>query len=86
MLVVGPAGNYSTNNTQSPLAQILASWGVDVPVIDVAIQARTRADYRSLTFPTDGHLTESGHAYHAQQAAPALKAALGQAVLAARAR
>jgi hypothetical protein len=46
--------------------------GLNVPVIDVAIQALVRPDHPSLTFPIDGHLNESGHAYVAQQAAPDL--------------
>jgi len=81
ILVVGPVGNYVANDGQSPLARILVSWGFEIPVIDVAIEARARADYRSLTFPIDGHLNESGHAYIAAQTAPSLKALLGEAVL-----
>ncbi len=40
ILVVGPVANYRPVDGQSPLARILSMWQIDVPVIDVAIQAR----------------------------------------------
>jgi hypothetical protein len=76
ILVVGPVDNYRAKNGESPLARILAGWGLEIPVIDVAIRALARPEHRSLTFPVDGHLTEAGHAYLAQEAAPALRAFL----------
>jgi hypothetical protein len=76
VLVVGPVDNYTAKNGESPIKSILGNWGLDIPVIDVAIKARARTDYRSLTFPIDGHLNESGHAYIAREAAPALEAVL----------
>jgi hypothetical protein len=81
ILVVGPVSIYTAMDGQSPLARILTSWGLDIPVIDVAIQAIARPDHPSLTFPIDGHPTESGHAYIARQAAPALQAFLKQTAL-----
>jgi len=80
ILVVGPVANYVAKNGASPLAHILASWGLDIPIIDVAIKARARPDQQSFTFPIDGHLTEAGHAYIAQEAAPALHALLATTV------
>jgi len=79
VLVVGPVDNYAARDGQSPLERIMGIWELDIPVIDVAIKARARADYRSLTFPIDGHLNESGHAYVAREAAPALEAILASA-------
>jgi hypothetical protein len=79
VIVVGPVDNYAARNGESPLKRILTSWGLDTPVIDVAIKAKARSDYRSLTFPIDGHLTESGHAFVAEEAAPALQAFLTSA-------
>jgi hypothetical protein len=76
ILVVGPVANYTAKGGQSPLARILAQWGVDIPVIDVAIKLRARRDWDSLLFPYDGHLTEAGHAAIAAEAAPLLKAFL----------
>lgn len=83
VLVVGPVATYAGKNGQSPLAEILAGWGLEVPVIDVAIQAVARPDHPSLTFPIDGHLNESGHAYVARQAAPHLAAFLSEAAVTA---
>ena len=57
----------------------MAGWGLDIPVIDVAIKARALPDRQALTFPVDGHLNEAGHAYIAQEAAPALQAFLAGA-------
>ena len=68
--------NYAAKDGQSPLARILSSWGIDVPVIDVAIRARARADWASLIFPFDGHLNEAGHDYLAQEAIGPLRAVL----------
>ena len=63
VLVVGPIANYAALNGESPLSRIMVAWGLDVPVIDIAIKARALPDRRALTFPIDGHLTESGHEY-----------------------
>jgi hypothetical protein len=82
VLVVGPVATYTAKDGQSPLTRILASWGIDAPVIDVAIQAVARADHPSMTFPIDGHLNESGHAYVARQAAPRLERFLDETALA----
>ena len=76
ILVVGPVANYAAVKGESPLAAYLPSWGLDIPVIDVAIKARALADRNTLTFPIDGHLTERGHEYLACEAAPALQALL----------
>ncbi len=76
ILVVGPVANYVARDGQSPLARILASWRIDVPVIDLAIQARARRDWTTLVFPYDGHLNETGHAHLAQEAAAPLRAVL----------
>jgi hypothetical protein len=74
ILVVGPVTTYFAVDGQSPLKMILADWRVDIPVIDVAMKAVDRPDFRSLIFPVDGHLNEAGHAYLAEEAAPALRA------------
>lgn len=76
ILVVGPLKTYSAWNGQSPLARIVADWGIDVPVIDVAVTARARPDWWTLLFARDGHLNESGHAFVAAEATPPLRAAL----------
>jgi hypothetical protein len=76
VLVVGPVANYAEKNGESPLERILAGWGLDIPVIDVAVRARAKPDYERLIFPVDGHLNENGHAFLAQEAAPALEAVL----------
>ncbi len=76
ILVVGPVGTYFSNDGESPLGRILADWGLDIPVIDVAMKAVAQPYVKSLTFPIDGHLTDAGHAYLAQEAAPALRAIL----------
>jgi hypothetical protein len=76
ILVVGPVANYAAKDGQSPLARILSNWKIDVPVIDVAIQARARSDWASLVFPFDGHLNETGHAYLAEQTAVPLRTLL----------
>jgi lysophospholipase L1-like esterase len=73
ILVVGPVANYKRINGSSPLAEILANWSVDVPVIDVAVEARSRPDWYTLVFPLDGHLNESGHAFVAEAAARYLR-------------
>jgi hypothetical protein len=64
------------------LARILASWQIDIPVIDMAIKARRRPDWASLVFPFDGHLNDSGHAYLVQEAAAPLQAILAGSGLA----
>lgn len=84
ILVVGPVANYSAKDGQSPLARILSSWGIDIPVIDVAIRARARRDWTSLIFPFDGHLNETGHRYVADEAVGPLRAFLDGDGLAAR--
>lgn len=76
ILVVGPVATYAAVNGESPLSTILASWGLAIPVIDVAIKARAVKNRQALTFPIDGHLTESGHTYIACETAPALQALL----------
>jgi hypothetical protein len=76
ILVVGPVANYRAVAGQSPLARILSSWQIDVPVIDVAVKARARSDWAKLVFPFDGHLNESGHTYLAREAAEPLRTAL----------
>jgi hypothetical protein len=76
MLVVGPVIGYQAIEGKSPLASILADWQLDIPVIDVAISARARPDWARLLFPCDGHLTEGGHDYIAQLAAPSLRSLL----------
>ena len=76
VLVVGPVANYKAKDGQSPLAQILARWQIDVPVIDVAIRARARDHWASLVFPFDGHLNETGHEYLAEEAIGPLRAVL----------
>jgi hypothetical protein len=81
VLVVGPVANYVEKNGESPLARILADWGLDIPVIDIAIRARARPDYERLLFPVDGHLNEAGHALVAREAAPALEAVLSATAL-----
>ena len=56
---------------REPARGIMAGWGLDIPVIDVAIKAPAFPNRQALTFPIDGHLTEAGHAYLAGEAAPA---------------
>jgi hypothetical protein len=74
ILVVGPVANYAAVNGESPLDGIISGWGLEIPVIDVAIKARLFPNHQTLTFPIDGHLTDSGHAHVASEAAPALAA------------
>ena len=78
VLVVGPVANYAAVNGQSPLGRIIHDWGLEIPVIDVAIKARAIPNRQSLTFPIDGHLTDFGHAHLASEAAPAIAALLEQ--------
>jgi hypothetical protein len=73
ILVVGPVVNYKSSGGASPLAEILASWNIRVPLLDTAVEARSRPDWYTLLFPTDGHLNESGHAFVAELAAPFLE-------------
>jgi hypothetical protein len=74
VLVVGPVDTYAAKDGESPLTRIISGWGLDIPVIDVAIKAVALPNHGALTFPIDGHLTESGHEYLAREAAPALAA------------
>ncbi len=76
ILVVGPVANYKPKDDQSPLARILASWQIDIPVIDIAVKARARRDWASLVFPLDGHLNEAGHEYLAREAIGPLRTLL----------
>jgi len=76
ILVVGPVANYKAIGSESPLGRILADWKLEIPVIDVAIEARSRADWASLVFAADGHLTVTGHDYLARAAAAKLQAVL----------
>ena len=76
VLVVGPVDTYAARNGESPLAGIFSAWGLEIPLIDVAIKAIALPDHRALTFPIDGHLTEAGHEYIAREAAPAVAALL----------
>jgi len=80
VLIVGPVANYKAVQGESPLARILNDWKLEVPVIDVAIEARSRPDWGNLVFPADGHLTANGHDYLAHVAAPKLKALLASGV------
>ncbi|MGO9466845.1 MAG: hypothetical protein ACLQIB_07100 [Isosphaeraceae bacterium] len=77
ILVVGPVANYKAIGNDSPLARILADWKLAIPVIDIAIEARSRSDWASLVFPSDGHLTVAGHEYVARAAAARLQVVLG---------
>lgn len=76
ILVVGPVANYRATDGRSPLGTILQDWGIDIPVVDVAIRARARPRWSSLVFPFDGHLNEAGHEYLAGEAAAPLRALL----------
>lgn len=80
VLVVGPASIYAAKNgVASPLARILADWGLDAPVIDLSAPMIALPDYPRFTFPLDGHLNPSGHAYVAEHAVAPLRDALGLA-------
>jgi hypothetical protein len=76
ILVVGPVVNYKAIAGSSPLEQIVIGWQLEIPVIDVAIEAHSRPDWARLVFPKDGHLTEAGHEYFAVAAAPRLESLL----------
>jgi hypothetical protein len=78
VLVVGPVAGYAAVNGESPLARIISCWDLDIPVIDIAIKARSNPGRQGLTYPADGHLTDSGHAYLAREAAPALEVLLAR--------
>jgi hypothetical protein len=78
VLVVGPVllksqVTYGAKDGQSPLAQILAAWQIDVPVVDVA-SAAVASDPHGLVFPKDGHLNQAGHVFVAARAVPLLRA------------
>jgi hypothetical protein len=77
VLVVGPVPVYFAKGGESPLARMLADWGIDAPVIDVAVEGIARPDWADLLFPRDGHLNEAGHAFVADAALPRLRDALG---------
>jgi hypothetical protein len=80
LLVVGPALPYAAKDGQSPIARLVADWGLAIPVIDAAVEAvATPGDGRHLVFPRDGHLNEIGHAFIASTALPSLQAALAPA-------
>ena len=74
--MVGPVANYRAKDGDSPIARILERWRIDIPVVNVAIQARARHRWASLVFPFDGHLNESGHEYLAAHAIAPLRAFL----------
>jgi hypothetical protein len=76
IMVVGPVANYHAIRGESPLARILTDWKLEIPVIDGAIEIRSRPDWASLVFATDGHLTASGHDHFARLATPKLQAFL----------
>jgi GDSL-like lipase/acylhydrolase family protein len=86
LLVVGPVPNYRAKDGQSPLGRIIADWNIDVPVVDAAIAAAATPHFERLLFPRDGHLNESGHAFMAASALPALRSILPLAAKAALAR
>ena len=65
---------------ESPLGRIISGWGLDIPVIDVAIKARAIPNRQALTFPIDGHLTDLGHAHLASEAAPAIAVLVEQKI------
>jgi hypothetical protein len=79
VLVVGPvllrskAIGYAAKDGQSPLAQILADWQIDVPVVDSAIAAAAAPELHGLVFPRDGHLNPAGHVFVAAGAVPPLR-------------
>jgi hypothetical protein len=73
VLVVGPVLTYSSKDGRSPLRRIFTDWKLDVPVIDVALEAIARPDFASLLFPRDGHLNEAGHEYVASRAGDPLR-------------
>jgi hypothetical protein len=76
ILVVGPVNTYFTKDGTSPLTEILTSWGIDVPVIDYAVDVIARPDYPRFLFPRDGHLNEAGHRFLAANVVNPLQAAL----------
>jgi hypothetical protein len=79
VLVIGPVPTYIPKDARSPLGQVLADWGIEAPVIDVAAPAIVAPTWPQLLFPGDGHLNELGHAYVASAALEPLRAALGPA-------
>lgn len=79
VLVIGPAPSYRLQQGQSPLAQILAGWGLRAPVIDVAATLAERPEREAYLFPRDGHLTPAGHAAVAEVAEALLADALDRA-------
>jgi hypothetical protein len=79
IVVVGPVSVYAAKEGRSPIGQIVADWGIDARVIDIAIKALARPDHPRLLFPRDGHLNEAGHAFLAAEAIAPLRAALSLA-------
>ncbi len=77
VMVIGPAPAYRNLDGQSPLAAILAGWGLEVPVVDIAAGLGDRPDASRLLFPRDGHLTPEGHAEVARLAREPLARAIG---------
>jgi hypothetical protein len=81
ILVVGPVMYngvvvYAAQDGRSPLGRIIAGWGIDAPVLDLAAAAAAAPHPERLLFDRDGHLNEAGHAFLAAQAIPALRDAL----------
>ena len=51
ILVVGPVVNYQTVRGESPLVRIVADWGLEIPVIDVAVEMCADRTGRASYFP-----------------------------------
>lgn len=79
VVVVGPSPIYLplAKDGASPLGQILASWGIDAPVIDVSLAMGTPPGSGRWTFPKDGHLNEAGHRFVSDFSLPTLRTLLG---------
>jgi hypothetical protein len=79
VLVVGPAPFYRMHDGVGPLSALLASWGIDAPVIDLAaaLGSLPEAQSQRLVFARDGHLNEWGHAFTAAATLEPLRAMLG---------
>ena len=72
----GP-GTYRAVDGKSPVAGLLEQAGIDVPVLDVAVDMA--ADRQRLRFPRDVHPNREGHAVIAARATPSLLACSGSA-------